>query len=146
MGFILFVMRIKQTLGTIVLAGALALGGCEKEEPKPEYRNIKGNVCQLDQRELIYGDNRGFGSGKNIPVPITFLGIEAEGKKYQIILAGPHNLKQGDSVDLDYLVDNEVTGREIWRKFYSQRADFKLMTIPDARFRADGYASAWKKQ
>ncbi len=145
MRFILFSMTMKQTLGAIVLAGALALGGCGKEEPKLEYRNIKGNVYQLDQRELIYGDNQGFGSGKNIPVPITFLGIEAEGKKYQIILAGPHNLKQGDSVDLDYLVDNEVTGTEIWGRFYPQRADGRLITMPNVRFKADGYASAWKK-
>ena len=140
-------MSFKKTLGTIVLAGALALSGCreDKPKPKPEYKNIKGDVYQLDQRELIYGDNQGFAAGKNIPVPITFLGIESEGRKYQIILAGPHNLKQGDSVDLDYLVDNEVTGREIWGRFYPERASGDLMTMPDVRFKADGYASVWKK-
>jgi len=140
-------MTFKKTLGSIVLAGAIALGGCSnKEETKPEYRNVVGKVYQLDQQELIYGDNHGFGSGKNIPVPITFLGVEVEGKKYQIILTGPHNLKQGNSVDLDYLVDNEVTGIEIWNRFYPERANSYLITKPNVRFKADGYATAWKKE
>jgi len=139
-------MTIKKTLGSIVLAGAIALGGCSEDKPKPEYRNVAGQVYQSDRQELIYVDNQGFGSGKNIPVPVTFLGVEAEGKKYQIILAGPHNLKQEDSVDLDYLVDNEVTGTEIWNRFYPERANSHLVTEPNVRFKADGYATAWKKK
>lgn len=140
-------MTFKKTLGSIVLAGAIALGGCSNNpETKPEYKEVVGKIYQLDQRELIYEDNQGFGSGENIPVPITFLGIEAEGKKYQIILTGPHNLEKGDSVDLDYLVDKDVTGKEIWSRFYPQRADGRLMTIPNVDFKVDGYATSYKKE
>lgn len=149
-------MASKEILSSIVLAGTIAtiaLGGCRpvKEAAKPEYRNVAGKVYQLDQRELIYGDNQGWGSGKNIPVPITFLGVEAEGKKYRIILTGPHNLKQGDSVNLDYLVDNEVSGTEIWNRFYPERACPEeapswSITEPNVRFKADGYATAWAKE
>jgi hypothetical protein len=139
-------MTFKKTLGSIVLAGAIALGGCTGDKSKPEYRNVAGKVYQSDQQELIYGDNQGFGGGKNIPVPVTFLGVEAEGKKYQIILAGPHNLKEGDSVNLDYLVDDEVTGKEIWSRFYPERADGRLVTVPNVRFKTDGYATVWKKE
>ena len=139
-------MIFKKTLGSIILAGAIALRGCSEDKPKPEYGNVAGQVYQLYQQELVYGDNQGYGSGKNIPIPVTFLGVEAEGKKYQIILAGPHNLRQGDSIDLDYLVDNEVTGKEIWSRFYPSRANGRLMTIPDVRFKANGYATAWKKE
>jgi len=138
-------MIIKKTLGSIVLAGALVFGGCSKEEAKPEYKNVTGKIYQLDQQELIYV-HHGFGSSNNIPIPITFLGVEAESKKYQIILTGPHNLKQGDSIGLDYLIDNEVTATEIWNRFYPEKVNSSLIKAPNVKFKADGYATAWKKE
>ena len=136
-------MKFKKTLGSIVLAGAIALGGCSYKEANPEYRNVAGKVYQSDQQELIYRNKR---SDKNISVPITFLGVETKGKKYQIILVGPHNLKEGDSVNLDYLVDTEVTGKEIWNRFFLERTDVQFVTEPNVRFKTDGYARAWKKE
>ncbi len=132
-------------LGSIILAGAIAFGGCSDKEA-PEYKNLVGKVYQLEQQELIYVDNQGFGSSKDIHVPITFLGVEAEGKKYQLILVGPHDLKKGDIVNLDYLTDNEVTGREIWNRYYPKRANSPAITEPNVRFKVDGYATAWEKE
>jgi hypothetical protein len=149
-------MISKKILGSMILAGVIAFGGCS-EEAKPkkpdEYRRVAGKVCQSDREELIYGDRVALGSAKNIPVPITFLGVEAEGKKHQIILTGPHNLRQGDFVCLDYLVDNEVTGTEIWNRYYPEswnryypERSSSLYITPNVRFKVDGYATVWRKE
>jgi hypothetical protein len=137
-------MIFKRTLGLIALAGTLALAGCSELEP--EYRNISGRVCQLDQQELIYVDSAGLGSSNNIPVPITFLGVEAEDREYQMILAGPHNLQPEDFVELDYLVDTEVTGTDIWQRAYPKRRNCIHIHGPNVKFKTDGYVTAWKKE
>jgi len=71
---------------------------------------------------------------------------ESEGKEYLFILAGPHNLKQGDSVDLDYLVDTEVTGEEIWERFYPGRSMGKVIIPPDVTFKVDGHVNSFRKK
>jgi hypothetical protein len=142
-------MKFKKTLRNILLAGTITIGAIllvrYPNKSKSEHRNIVGEVFQVDKEELIYVDTKGFGSSNNIYIPVTFLGVGAEGKKYQIILTGSHNLKQGDSIDLDYLVDNEVTGTEILKRFYPKEWSYAGISKPDVRFKVDGYVTAWKK-
>ena len=124
---------------SVIASGAIA---CRPEEPS--LLTTTGTVVSLEERELYYQDNQGFGSGKIIPVPITFLELKEGEQVKKYLLAGPYILKEGDNVQLTYLVDNEVTGWEIWNRYYPERANCRLIDAPAVRFKVDGYVMDWE--
>jgi len=133
--------KIGRTLGAITLLTAmgLSLGGC-KEVENP-YRNLTGTVYSITQQDLGYIDNGGL-SPINLSVPITFLEIESQGETYEFILAGPHSIKQGETLEIVYLVDSEVTGAEIKDRFFGEGS----ILSPHVRFTVDGYVYSWDKK
>jgi hypothetical protein len=143
--------KITTALGSIAL-GTILLTSCKlsdilNEEPI-QTKEIKGRVYNVSDTHLIYDDSRGLGSGKTIPIPISFVELKNLGSgpfPYIFVLAGPHNLEKEDRIELDYIVDSEITGKEIWDRYYPDRRSSDKISSPNVSYQGNGYIVSWKK-
>ncbi len=140
---------MRKKIGWMILISIIlvAIGfttACQKEDIPTLNTTpaITGTITSIEERELYYEDDSGLGSGKMVCIPITFLEVQEGEQLKSFILAGPHTLKIQNTVQLTYRIDNEVTGKEIWRKYYG---GFHDITHPRVRFQVDGYVLSWKK-
>ncbi len=110
---------------------------------------IETQELRCDVRKYTGKD---YNSGKDYEIkkkviPVSLLEIKATDKTYHLVLPGEHNLKNGDGVNLDYLVDNEVTPSEIWNMCFPTtiREYFHSSSRPVA-FKADGVVTNYRKK
>jgi len=118
-------MKVRKTLTSIVLAGALALGGAcydtksnENNIPQKEYQNIQkeyqiknisGKIVSIDEDSFAMGAD-----WKGANFEFEHLRVEAtDGKIYKLIFPAPSNYQVGDSVNLQYRAQRRVSCQDL---------------------------------
>lgn len=135
-------MMIVMVLGTLGLSVACKN---DSKSKKPELLIATGILISVERQELYYNDSSRFGSGKIISVPVTFLELQEGHSVKSFILADPHALKVEDVVQLTYLSDTVITGKEIWKRYYPEINFYKHISVPNVNFKVDEYIKSWKK-
>ena len=136
-----------KTLATIVVAGALALGGAgcytkssENHTPKneftnqaqPQYQtgNISGTIIGIDEDSFAMSTMYGGTSFE-----FEHFRIEAlDGKTYKFIFPGPSNYQVGDKVDFQYRAQQQVSYRDL----LNDGTVGDLYSLQDGFFNVDG--------
>jgi len=149
-------MKIKQTLGTIVIGLALGLGACDYydkgkkpqaiqniQQVPPSYqtKNITGKIVNIDEDSFAIS---GYKAGVNFEFE-HFRIKASDGKIYKLIFPGPSNYQVGDEVDFAYKPQSQIDFQDIIyasdkNELYSHENNYAptVSLIQEGYFNADG--------
>lgn len=141
--------KILRLMGLVAL---LALGSCSKQskiqpERTGQHRMAEGEITRLDELELRFFRIFEYTHPDCYKIPVTLLEVSNRNNtRYYLVLTGEHVIHKGDVVTLEYIIDDEVTGEEIFRSFYEDRPSrtYNLQDNPTFRYKGDGLVHSWR--